>query len=167
MSLDDIRRKARALVEAHMTGTHAFDIVANEYARATTMTSSTPKTKRRPPMATKKGNKEVAVRRSGFGRGAASNWDAYGVQVKKGSKLEDGVYIVKGGEIRRMKDSNGTGKVCVVYRVPAKVDEKAPVKAAKKAPAPAKKEAKPAAKKVEKKVGAKKGVEKKATKGKK
>lgn len=167
MSLDDIRRKARALVEAHMTGTRAFDIVANEYARAMTTTSSTPTIKRRPPMATKKGNKEVAVRRSGFGRGAASNWDAYGVPVKKGSKLEDGVYIVKGGEIRRMKDTNGTGKVCVVYRVAAKVEEKAPVKASKKAAAPAKKEAKPAAKKVEKKVEAKKGAEKKAAKGKK
>ena len=77
----------------------------------------------------------VAFRKCGFGRGAASNWDAFGVPIKKGSKLEDGIYQVKGGEIRRMKDTNGTGTVCVVYRVAAKDKEAVAKPVAKKAAA--------------------------------
>ena len=99
-----------------------------------------------------------ATRRGGFGRGAGSNFDAYGEvvsKVKKGS-LEDGVYMVKGGECRKMKESNGTGTVCVVYRVAAKgkVEEK-PVKK------PAKVDKKAVAKKADKKALAKKVATKK------
>ena len=116
-----------------------------------------------------KGVNGKEVRRSGFGRGAASNWDAFGTTVKtKGIKLEDGVYQVKGGELRRMADSNGTGSVCIVYRVAAKAKE--PVKKATKkevkpaAKAPAKKEVKPAKKEVK---PAKKADKKGAKKAKK
>jgi hypothetical protein len=174
MSIDDVRASAIALLNAGAVDTPAFERLADEYGRLKARGSgegvTEPKNKRRPPMAKKQAVKKAVmkgvngkeVRRSGFGRGAASNWDAFGTVVKtKGLKLEDGVYQVKGGELRRMADTNGTGTVCVVYRVAAKgkVEEKPTKKTAAKKPEP-KAAQKPATKKAEAKKPAKK--EKKA-----
>lgn len=186
MSIDDVRATAVALLNAGAVDTPAFERLADEYGRLKARGSgegvTEPKTKRRPPMAKKQATKAVMkgvngkeVRRSGFGRGAASNWDAFGTVVKtKGLKLEDGVYQVKGGELRRMADTNGTGTVCVVYRVAAKgkTEEKS-TKVAKKTAAKKtepkaaqklatkKAEVKKTAAKKEKKAEAKKGNAKK------
>jgi hypothetical protein len=185
MSIDTIRADAIALLNAGALNTPAFERLAEEYGRhkgdgegeGATEPQST--NRGRPPMATKKAVKAVKakavtvkgvngkeVRRSGFGRGAASNWDAFGTTVKtKGIKLEDGVYQVKDGELRRMADTNGTGQVCVVYRVAAKAKAEAPVKAkkvTKEATKPAKKtDAKKPVTKKESPAPAKKAVTKK------
>lgn len=143
MSIDTVRAKAIALLNAGALTTPAFERLAEEYGKCKAVglgTHTEPQNKRRPPMAKKvetkvarkvlKGVNGQAVRQSGFGRGAASNWDAFGTPVKtKGFKLEDGVYQVKNGELRRMADTNGTGTVCVVYRVGAKAKDEAPAKA--------------------------------------
>lgn len=167
MSIDTVRAKAIALLNAGALTTPAFERLAEEYGKCKAVglgTHTEPQNKRRPPMAKKvetkvarkvlKGVNGQAVRQSGFGRGAASNWDAFGTPVKtKGFKLEDGVYQVKNGELRRMADTNGTGTVCVVYRVGAKAKDEAPAKAkAKKVEKKAKEEPMLKGKKVEKKI---------------
>lgn len=178
MSIDDVRATAVALLNAGAVDTPAFERLADEYGRLKARGSgegvTEPKTKRRPPMAKKQATKAVMkdvngkeVRRSGFGRGAASNWDAFGTVVKtKGLKLEDGVYQVKNGELRRMADTNGTGTVCVVYRVAAKgkVEEKPTKKTTAKKPEP-KAAQKPATKKAEVKKPVKKEKKAEAKKG--
>jgi hypothetical protein len=72
------------------------------------------------------------VTRAGWGGRGQSNFDAYGTTVspkKVVGNLDDGIYMVKEGVMKRMADTNGTGNVCVVYRVPAKVEEPAkPIK---------------------------------------
>jgi hypothetical protein len=85
----------------------------------------------------------AVVRRGGFmGRGGRgeSNFDVYGITIDKKSSvknLEDGVYIVKEGVCKRMKDSKKsdegiTSFVAVVYRVPPRVPDKEPEKKATK-----------------------------------
>ena len=72
--------------------------------------------------------------RGGFGRGE-SNFVAHGeiINPKVAIKnLTEGIYMVKAGVLRRMKDSNGTGNVCVVYRVPPKKTVVVPEPVAKK-----------------------------------
>jgi hypothetical protein len=117
----------------------------------------------------------------GHGRGE-SNFDAYGQIVDKKTSvrnLEDGIYIVKESICKKMKTSNGTGTVAVVYRVAKKAEAPAPAvkKAVKKTaePEPVKKvvkKAAPAAEPVKKATPVKKAagkgpsVEKQTDKGK-
>lgn len=81
--------------------------------------------------ATRKHIELKPVARAGWGGRGQSNFDAYGTTVspkKVVGNLDDGIYMVKDGVMKRMADTNGTGNVCVVYRVPAKATEPEPVR---------------------------------------
>lgn len=68
-----------------------------------------------------------AARRGWGGRGQ-SNFDAFGTVIEAATKvkaLDDGIYIVKEGVCKLMAESNGTGHIAVVYRVPPKDKEAA------------------------------------------
>lgn len=172
MSLASVKAQAIALLNAGALSTPAFERLAEEYGKAKAKEQAEPPkipkggSMKAQKKAVLKGVNGKEVRRSGFGRGAASNWDAFGTTVKTKGKLEDGVYQVKGGELRRMADTNGTGSVCIVYRVAAKSKDAAPAKKAATKPAkkaeakPVKKDTKPAKKEAPAKKADKKGAKK-------
>jgi len=99
------------------------------------------------------------VSRKGFAGRGENNFEVNGEIVDKKTtigKLDDGIYMVKGGVCKKMKTRNKLGAViCVTYRtLPKKGKDEAPAPkaTAKKAPA----------KKAEKIVAAKKAPAKKA-----